>query len=857
MPHLCRSSLASSFASANAVRQYGPNTIIEPIHLDICLAFDDLRNKSVDAQVTVTFAHKGLATVSDKKKLSNITLNAEGFQQVHIEGVAAYSYDGHRIQLRWNTPFEKNEERNVKIKYCVSHPLSGLFFQQEGSIMGAEPCWAITDHETEKARYWLPTVDFPAARSTLSWTIKAPEQYTSLANGALISKETEDGYTTTRWELNFPCPSYLICFAVGDFISVDDEEVDGKQIKYYAPSGFEPADLKRSFGKTPDMIRWLQAKVGVPFPWPKYYQIAVPAIGGAMENISLVTWIETLILDEKNAEEYKQVVDTINVHEMAHTYFGDMLVIRHFEHAWLKESWAQYMESCWLQDKKSEDDFRYGMLTNAQYYFKECSNYMRPIVTRKYDSSWDMFDSHTYPGGAWRIHMLRQLLGDDAFWTATNLYIKEHAMQTVETSDFRRSLEKVSGLNLQRFFDEWLYSKGYPQLSGTFVHSLADGTVQITLSQTQMANDKPLFGFSYEIELTDDKGKTYRPTLVFNQNKTATACIQLEDSSALPMILRLDPDLKILCTVDMSADERVLQNTATDASDILSRIWAYRELIRQGSYSALSFVAKNILKEPFYGVRIEASHHLARTKNAQSLEILAKLLLNETDPLAMSKIASVCSIQDEGIRQAALTRLADAAQLPYRAHVGFLMIVAAQHKAEDLELLLNTAKDENKYGQHGILRGGALKALGYHRSEEAFKYLLGRVAGTIEPLRARVPAIGGLTYSVPWQSERLQKEGLEVLIKLLRDPNFTVRIAAVKGLVQLKAQSAYNEIANSRFMYTHETRAWLDRTLYELRRADPSKSDAALQETVEKLEGRVKELENKLLKQTAQQKEDA
>jgi aminopeptidase N len=95
-----------------------------------------------------------------------------------------------------------------------------------------------------------------------------------------------------------------------------------------------------------------------------------------MENISLVTWSDAFILDETNALERKHLTNLVNIHEMAHTYFGDLLVIRHFEHAWLKEGWATYMEPCWLQDNVSEDAFRYDMLENHSSYTKECEKYM-------------------------------------------------------------------------------------------------------------------------------------------------------------------------------------------------------------------------------------------------------------------------------------------------------------------------------------------------------------------------------------------------------------------------------------------------------------------------------------------------
>ncbi|KAG2221559.1 hypothetical protein INT45_002573 [Circinella minor] len=852
MPNLlCCKNGSSYFASANAVNQYAPNTVIEPKHLDIQIKVNDLREKRVVAKVTITFEHSGQALISDKNTLSTAVLNAEGFLELQVEG-ASHSYDGHQIQLYWSEPFEKNTQRKVTVNYIIDHPRAGLHFQKEDSFTNDKDCcWAVTDNETEKARYWLPTIDFPTVRTTLTWTISAPSQYTSLANGALVSEETKDGYTTTRWQLDYPCPSYLACFTVGDFVCVDDGEVDGRPVKYYGARSVDPDDLKRSFGKTPEMIRWLEAKVGMAFPWPKYYQIALPAIRGAMENISLVTWIEIMVLDEINAKERQYLVDIVNVHEMAHTYFGDLLVIRHFEHAWLKESWATYMESCWLQDKSSEDDFRFEMLTNAQQYMRECNKeYMRPIVTRLYDSSWDMFDSHAYPGGAWRIHMLRGILGDDAFWAGVKHYVETFSTKTVQTSDFQAALEWASGLNLSRFFDEWLYSKGYPVLKGTFNHDASRGTVQVSITQTQIKKDAeiPLFTFDLEVELTDEKGNKYLNTLTFNREATVTTTFILDDKNVLPARVRVDPNFRVLYTLDMPVDQRILKNTAKDAEDVISRIWAYNELIKEGSYSALKFIEANILQEPFYGVRSQVAGLLSKQKSEYGLKILASMVTKESDPLALASVVTSCQIQDDILRNAILEVLSRADQLPYRAHGAALVALAVQQKKEDLEYLLNVAKDNKKIGQYGVIRGSALKALGYHRSEEAYRYLITRVGYNVEPMRARSLIVDGIKYSAEWQEKHLQKLAVEAFAKLIRDPNLMVRMTAVDGLIALKATETYHDVDSTRYLYSNDDLSWLNRKLYQLLQTNSNKGTTAAKEEVEKLEERIRKLEEKLQK---------
>jgi aminopeptidase N len=112
-------------------------------------------------------------------------------------------------------------------------------------------------------------------------------------------------------------------------------------------------------------------------------------------------------------------MDSVNIHEMAHTYFGDLVVMRHFEHVWLKgklrnhghehdmlnlrygclsESWATYIQALWLEDHSSHEEYRFEIINDGERYIGECASYMRPIVCRVYNSSWEMFDMHTYPG---------------------------------------------------------------------------------------------------------------------------------------------------------------------------------------------------------------------------------------------------------------------------------------------------------------------------------------------------------------------------------------------------------------------------------------------------------------------------
>ena len=142
--------------------------------------------------------------------------------------------------------------------------------------------------------------------------------------------EHDDGTKTAHWKLEQLCPSYLICIAVGDFTHADDGAFeDGDKsigLAYFCSREHSAEDLLRTFGRTKAKMTWMTAKFDMPFPYPKYYQYALPGVSGAMENISLVSWTDQAVMDETLAQERQFRIDQTNVHEMSHSYFGDAVV---------------------------------------------------------------------------------------------------------------------------------------------------------------------------------------------------------------------------------------------------------------------------------------------------------------------------------------------------------------------------------------------------------------------------------------------------------------------------------------------------------------------------------------------------
>ncbi|KAI8850112.1 hypothetical protein BC829DRAFT_416378 [Chytridium lagenaria] len=399
------SSAGGPFASEKAVSLLPPNNVLEPKHMAVHLSFD-IPKQTVQGFVRHTINNPRHTPIHEgsvlARELSQITFNAVSLDISAVVDTA----DGSSLDFDYD---------GKEIKIQGGEPIAGLYFHVPDEVLKEKVLHCITDHETERARYWLPCVDFPRRQDQFGWLQR-------------------------KW------PEVSVAKVLPDCFARDN--------------------------------------------------------GGAMENISLVTYTDRLCIDEVAAKDFVDTVDSVNIHEMAHTYLckltyyyeliGDLLVMRHFEHAWLKD-FSDLVLLSLLATPAS---------TNFPVLLKNHSILHSPDVTRTYDSSWNMFDSHLYPGGAVRIHMLRPPLGDEVFWSAVKNYVNTFAKQGLETEDFKRCLEQESGLNLTRFFDQWFYGLGFPKLKATYEYVAA--RKQVLLSSYRAAWEaKP------SIVEIDPRGKVY------------------------------------------------------------------------------------------------------------------------------------------------------------------------------------------------------------------------------------------------------------------------------------------------------------------------------------------------------------
>ncbi|UYP45490.1 hypothetical protein NEF87_001775 [Candidatus Lokiarchaeum ossiferum] len=824
------------FATPDVEGNYPRDLQLEPIHQTIKLKFD-IPNFRVVGSVTT----KVKANVLGANK---ITFDAIDLEIIAVDGVDHWQKNDESLSFFWNKNYEKGEERSFTIQYIIDHPISGLYFCHPDAAYPDRASYAITDTESIRTRYWLPCIDHLSVRCSIDFYLTSDESHTMLANGKFIDEvKNGDGTKTSHWSQTFPCPSYLITLAVGEFVSYQDRAADAGKgqipVAYYAPKGYTSAQLKTSFEATPKFLEWMAKKLKCPLEWDKYYQIATFHHGGAMENISFVTWGDFAILNEKEALEMLWIVDDVNAHEMSHSWFGDMIVCKEFSHAWLKEGWATYMETVYFEDFYGHDENLYGLFCDARSYMKESdSKYARPIVTNKYSSSWDMYDMHLYPGGAWRLHMLRSKLGEDIFWTATSDYLNTFKGKVVETIDFQRKMEEHSGLSLEAFFEQWLYKPGYPKLKAEFSYNEKSELASLKVTQTQEDKDKEIGLFNFPLEVQWESADGQIDQRVFEiKEKEQTLYFKVDKK---PLQVVLDPECKTLFSLEFNPGDELLIRQLTHKSVIL-RILAARELLKKGKKKNLEAVLAAYRKEKFWGVRIEMAKELAKSPTFAAIEGLVSLLESETDPMVLQDFIPNLSGMQYPIVFDAMKKFLQRPETLYWATGAALKVIGSQHTKEAYDFLLQYQIGD---GFKSLIESSLYMAIGNTRTPEALDYLLAKLPYGKVSERARRAIYSSIAECLTWQEKSIKQRTIATLLSHLKQEQSEAMVQnMIRSFSQSTEMSLTGGFNEAKAKIASQSHPMVERIVKKIKeRQDPEKIEKKFSKDMDDLKSQVKKL---------------
>ena len=299
------------------------------------------------------------------------------------------------------------------------------------------------------ARAWWPCKDVPSDKAdSARIRLTVPEGMVAVSNGKLLSTTTNEGWTTYDWYESYPIVSYLISIAATNYRLYQDWYVNDQGDSLSLPSYIYPERYQSSFPDvrlTPEIIRAFESYFGpYPFQGEKYAQ-AQFGWGGGMEH--------------QTATSLCCSSNYLMAHELAHQWWGDKVTCRDWHHIWLNEGFATYAEVLWTE-------YQYGKDAARQHMLELASN---PFVGRIFvDDTTDVdaiFDWIVYRKGAWVLHMLREMVGDSAFFKILRTYEETPPFKygTAVTEDFQRVAEEISGMDLETFFHQWIYSPGQPR----------------------------------------------------------------------------------------------------------------------------------------------------------------------------------------------------------------------------------------------------------------------------------------------------------------------------------------------------------------------------------------------------------
>ena len=616
---------------------------VDLIHTSLNLSFD-WEKQHVEGQAALTFSPFFYA-------IEEVTLDAKGFDIHKIDmgpRELVYEYDGEQLVIQMGQAYKKGEEFTIGIEYTAKPAESsgggsaaimsdqGLFFINADGSDPEKPMQIWTQGETEWNSRWFPTIDKPNERCTQEMYLTVDDKFNTLSNGSLISSnKNNDGTRTDYWKMDLPHAPYLFMIAIGEYAIVKDTW-RGIPVEYYVEKEYEK-DARAIFAHTLEMLDFFSDNLGVQYPWPKYSQVVVrDFVSGAMENTTgsifgeFVQRTSRELLDGHN--------DRIVAHELFHHWFGDLVTCESWANLTMNEGFANYAEYLWFEHKYGKDAADYHWMEEARGYFGEAAGSIHPLIYFAYRDKEDMFDMHSYNKGGCIIHMLRNYVGDEAFWASLNHYLTENKFNSVEAHDLRLSFEEVTGQDLNWFFDQWFFEAGHPRLQIKKDYDLSAQTLSITVEQTQNPDRSPaIFKLPVSIDVYFANGTKKREDIVLTK-RIETFEFKIDNS---PEWINFDAERVLLIEAEQNKNYQELAAQYKKGPKFMDRYEALEKL-RALKQEGTKEIFKSALKDPFWACRGLAIESVD-LQDEEVLSSLVNIVKNEKKPQTRSAAISALS----------------------------------------------------------------------------------------------------------------------------------------------------------------------------------------------------------------------
>ncbi len=611
----------ASYAPAMAQNADEPNDPSLKIYRASATKINDLVHTKLDVRFDYAKRYLyGKAWITLKPHFyptDSLTLDAKGMDIKSVALVSGsknsplkYDYDGQELRIQLGKTYKSTDSYIVFIDYTAKpdelkvkgsaaiNDAKGLYFINPDGKVPNKPIQIWTQGETEASSAWFPTIDKNNQKTTDEISMTVDKKYVTLSNGVLASqKNNADGTRTDTWKMDLPHAPYLFMMAVGDFAIVKDKWRN-KEVNYYVEHAYAPY-AKAIFGNTPEMLTFYSTVLGYDFAWPKYSQIVVrDYVSGAMENTSATLHGDFLQKTSRELLDDNKEGESVIAHELFHQWFGDLATCESWSNLTLNESFADYSEYLWFEHKYGKDmadEHSYGSMQSYQRFTQYAGD--RDLVRFHYHDKEDMFDAVSYQKGGRILNMLRNYVGDDAFFKSLNLYLKTNAFKSTEAHQLRLAFEEVTGRDLNWFFNQWYFGQGFPELDINYAYDDAAKTVSVILKQTQTT------GKTFQLPMAIDVyagGKTERHQVMMNDAVDTFTF----SYSTKPDFVNVDADKVLLAKKTDHRDLSTYVFQFAHAPQYLDRREAIEACLKQQTSNAdARKVVAAALKDKFGGLR--------------------------------------------------------------------------------------------------------------------------------------------------------------------------------------------------------------------------------------------------------------
>lgn len=447
-----------------------------------------------------------------------------------------FTHDDAILAIQLPEPSKTNQYSSYTISY-KGVPATGL---KIGDNKYGDRTF-FSDNWPNKGRNWLATIDHPYDKATCEFIVSAPSKYQVVSNGLKI-EETDlgNGQRLTHWKQSVPIATWLYVLGVAEFAVQYVDEFEGKSIESWVYPQNREAGFYDFAIPTKRVLEFYSDWVG-PFSYEKLANIQSNSVSGGMEAASAILYSENSVVGDRN-ERWRNVV----IHEIAHQWFGNAVTEYDWDDVWLSEGFATYFTLLFIEHEYGHDEFLQGLAKSKEmvddFYAK---NPEYRIVHDNLSDMSQVTSRQTYQKGSWILHMLRGVVGTDVFWKGIQAYYKKYKDLNATTADFQKEMEKASGLNLEYFFQQWLYKPGTLKYQGNWTYD--DKNRKVTLRLDQVQHDGSFFRMPLEIGIygTDGKHRLIEKVQVDKKSNSFTFTLDF-----IPEQIVLDPNSWVLMEAD-------------------------------------------------------------------------------------------------------------------------------------------------------------------------------------------------------------------------------------------------------------------------------------------------------------------